>query len=998
MKSEAHEAQGGEFQPFIDHFESKVVKEVRKAVTAIGKKVTDAKSAQVVVSTPLIMNFFKQRLLTKDVKVNVAICKTLLKICEYEVTRGQLIELGFLQQLILMLNSAEKDERKVARDVLVSLSRDHERAPKILQMLTSRHSSLRRYAKRALHSVQILYTKHLPAALADTIQEELDLIETTIRAHEDSIESTRSNSVEEVLHDKDVEKEKELERDKDIDKEKQVKDEPKTPPKTSPRHHDKAEKHDKHDKHDKKEKRKSEKEKEKQHESQMKQNKHDLKIENDLLSAAADDSLVLHGKKSKKMSLLHHADKKQTLYNDLSTSTKITKKQMKKIEKILNKSHSFDEETFLKNLQIGRLSLQDVLHMAETDFLSYLPLMCLFIRKQTNLLNDKDSHLPLMKNYYAMRWSKLLEIFFFRVYSNPNIGQRLAWMENSGHGIATPENTNDEYIIRVAYYSFAFEDTNKMFHFLAENHQVLSSGYAITNLNVLVPTQLSKTATVHTVQCAKVFKSKARPVLLEWTYHPVWNMPNVKMIFKKGEDLARDMYAESLFSIFNVLWQNSPLDKIYRPYVEKYIVLPVSKFGKHNLSVIEFIENTSCQVYEWSRLRNMTKEERLKFNCSTAGAFLMGHTLSLRDRHKDNMLVKSNPERYLMIDFEWIMNNDIDLAPPLAIPGEFQEILIELNEWDLFLDIMVSGFLVLRNHYSLLSYFAHECFAPLLGRYETPWVQKLVADRLMIAHTEDRAASYFRKMVGRASKNIILFGKNKAHDLGQILLHPKPQELTEQQKTQRDLSLKKYDIVVSQYSKKLPPSEILNSFYDSDDDDFRVVKPTKTKKEHSKKTEATNVSTTTAATSHIKDKKTGSQSTDSLLRRKSDSAHRHRHHHHHNHHHHHKHQQPHQHAATHQPAQTEPPTNASSATTPTTLTPTSASLRGVELTVNAKEIIFERAVDPVTEHSVVRSPREIEVVKEIIFERAVDPVEPVTSRSPRESRVVTIAIEEKKEI
>jgi hypothetical protein len=62
------------------------------------------------------------------------------------------------------------------------------------------------------------------------------------------------------------------------------------------------------------------------------------------------------------------------------------------------------------------------------------------------------------------------------------------------------------------------------------------------------------------------------------------------------------MYAESLFSLFNVLWQNSPLEKIYRPYIEKYIVLPVSKFGKHNLSVIEFIENTSCQVYDWCDL------------------------------------------------------------------------------------------------------------------------------------------------------------------------------------------------------------------------------------------------------------------------------------------------------------------------------------------------------------------------------------------------------------
>jgi hypothetical protein len=296
------------------------------------------------------------------------------------------------------------------------------------------------------------------------------LIETTIRAHEDSIESTRSDSVEEVFHDKDVEKEKELEKEKES--EKQVRDEPKT----SPRHH---EKHAKHDGHDKKEHRKSEKHHDKSH------NRHDAKAESDLLADFDDSSQVPSAmKKSKgKLHILHHSDKKETLYDDLKSSNKMTKKEMKKIEKvwsvlyfslsdskILNKSHYFDEVNFLKNLQIGRLSLQDVLHMTEKYFLcmlllflllfllfvvicccccscscyyylllllllllllfglldsnisAYLPLMCLFIRKQTNLLNTKDSPYPLMKTYYAMRWSKLLEIFFFRVYSNPNIG------------------------------------------------------------------------------------------------------------------------------------------------------------------------------------------------------------------------------------------------------------------------------------------------------------------------------------------------------------------------------------------------------------------------------------------------------------------------------------------------------------------------------------------------------------------------------------------------
>jgi hypothetical protein len=104
MKSELNEPQV-EFQPFIEQFESKNVKEVQKAVIAISKKITDAKVcpanfpiiadltlqvAQAIVSTAAIMNFFKQRLLTKDgVKVNVAICKTLLKIADFGMVTSQ---------------------------------------------------------------------------------------------------------------------------------------------------------------------------------------------------------------------------------------------------------------------------------------------------------------------------------------------------------------------------------------------------------------------------------------------------------------------------------------------------------------------------------------------------------------------------------------------------------------------------------------------------------------------------------------------------------------------------------------------------------------------------------------------------------------------------------------------------------------------------------------------------------------------------------------------
>jgi len=145
--------------------------------------------------------------------VNVIICKTLTKMAEFATIRRQIIEKGFLQQLILLLGSDEKDERTAARATLVSLSHDYENAPKILQMLSSKHLSLREYAKRTLHGVHILYNKVMPLQLMDP-QEEMDLIETTIRAQEDSVENNSISStseIEEVLREKHDKQEQKLE-------------------------------------------------------------------------------------------------------------------------------------------------------------------------------------------------------------------------------------------------------------------------------------------------------------------------------------------------------------------------------------------------------------------------------------------------------------------------------------------------------------------------------------------------------------------------------------------------------------------------------------------------------------------------------------------------------------------------------------------------------------------------------------------------------------------
>eukprot|EP01126_Amoeba_proteus_P050070 TRINITY_DN5883_c0_g5_i7.p1 TRINITY_DN5883_c0_g5~~TRINITY_DN5883_c0_g5_i7.p1 ORF type:complete len:201 (-),score=29.34 TRINITY_DN5883_c0_g5_i7:141-743(-) len=67
----------------------------------------------------------------------------------------------------------------------------------------------------------------------------------------------------------------------------------------------------------------------------------------------------------------------------------------------------------------------------------------------------------------------------------------------------------------------------------------------------------------------KVFKAKTKPTLCEVTYE---DKEKRKFIFKSGDNLTRDMYVESIFFIFNQLWERSCL--LVKPFIPTYRVFP----------------------------------------------------------------------------------------------------------------------------------------------------------------------------------------------------------------------------------------------------------------------------------------------------------------------------------------------------------------------------------------------------------------------------------------
>lgn len=192
------------------------------------------------------------------------------------------------------------------------------------------------------------------------------------------------------------------------------------------------------------------------------------------------------------------------------------------------------------------------------------------------------------------------------------------------------------------------------------------------------------------VRVEKVFDSGSKPLLLELSL----SAEEKEWIIFKPDPVIKDCLALCVLSVFNDMWaeENKPY------FAVLYNVLPQRNFG-----LIECLSGVeSVQVWDedekWHSISELNQADRERFLHSAVGGFIAAHLLGVRDRHKDNMLIR-NGQELVMIDFEYLFGMGFLFdAPSIAISAPMVQWIRGLGDqyWCNFEAECCSAFLILR--------------------------------------------------------------------------------------------------------------------------------------------------------------------------------------------------------------------------------------------------------------------------------------------------------------
>jgi len=256
-----------------------------------------------------------------------------------------------------------------------------------------------------------------------------------------------------------------------------------------------------------------------------------------------------------------------------------------------------------------------------------------------------------------------------------------------------------------------------------------------SNLDLAHPI-LGPSVKVNTVTVVNVFDSQARPCRLSFTTKD----GDFDMIFKCGDDLRQDVNVQVMFFVFNKLWQAANLENT--PFIHQYRIIPTGL--KHGL--IEFVKG--CRTVRelendgngWEAVHQMEDHKLRKLIASIAGGMVGSYIMGVRDRHKDNMMMKGD-DTYFPIDFGHLFNQGpvID-AGLFAMPAQLISCLE--HKWNELKELCIQAFKVLRLQATLIVNFTEKLFPQNLGR---DWVR----DSFMLLRPEESACE---KISGRLDK------------------------------------------------------------------------------------------------------------------------------------------------------------------------------------------------------------------------------------------------------
>eukprot|EP01126_Amoeba_proteus_P050071 TRINITY_DN5883_c0_g6_i1.p1 TRINITY_DN5883_c0_g6~~TRINITY_DN5883_c0_g6_i1.p1 ORF type:complete len:230 (+),score=51.41 TRINITY_DN5883_c0_g6_i1:709-1398(+) len=216
------------------------------------------------------------------------------------------------------------------------------------------------------------------------------------------------------------------------------------------------------------------------------------------------------------------------------------------------------------------------------------------------------------------------------------------------------------------------------------------------------------------------------------------------------------MYVESIFFIFNKLWETSFL--AVKPFIPTYRVFPSGNLT----GFVEFVsDSTTLQSFDWNILDDWDDHKKNDLVCSAAASFVGSFILGVRDRHQDNMMI-TNHGHFLHIDFGYLFNQKTWFdANRFAIPSKLKQKLTAA-QWASFVDLCGDAFVVLRRHQGMLTTIITNTFKQL---YTEEIIVECLSHSFYSQKTESSAKAHLLELVRLGEVSGKKKIKNLAHNI-----------------------------------------------------------------------------------------------------------------------------------------------------------------------------------------------------------------------------------------
>jgi len=270
---------------------------------------------------------------------------------------------------------------------------------------------------------------------------------------------------------------------------------------------------------------------------------------------------------------------------------------------------------------------------------------------------------------------------------------------------------------------------------------------------------------VSNIKIAKVFNTNAKPLLLELKCEdPTTKIVTIssQIILKKGDDIRKDNGVILMFKYMNQLWKDNGL-KFYDKDVQAitYKCVPMGP----DFGCIEFIPNC-IELNKINSIKNLYESDFSMLNsliATAAGSYIASFVLGIRDRHSDNILIRTDNGSLFHIDFGYSFGAKVSIdTNKLAITKDLSKVMG--NKYKNFVDIATQAYMILRTNSQELIDYASVVFNTL---HNASIMDDFLRDSLKIDMTIDAAQEYMDKKLREAPNKVKTKVKNLVHGIAQ---------------------------------------------------------------------------------------------------------------------------------------------------------------------------------------------------------------------------------------